>query len=146
MGNGITVLYSMYLVVVILACIFAVSLGRMKILEKAGRKRWKAFVPFLGTYELYAISWTTSAFWAKILALGTFVIGLRIGGSVYYVASAAGGINMAISILDAFYLARSFGNSVLGSLVTVLLYPLGCFYLGWGDLRYCGRIGGKVHE
>ena len=142
MANGITVLYSMYFVVVILACIFAVSLGRMKILEKAGRKRWKAFVPLLGTYEIYTISWTTSAFWVKILALGAFVIGLRIGGSAYYVASAAGGIYMAVGVLDAFYLARSFGNNVPGSLMTVLLYPLGCFYLGWGDLRYCGRIGG----
>ena len=47
-----------WIILLICAILYLMELfGLMRILEKAGRKKWKAFVPVLNTLEVYDMTW-----------------------------------------------------------------------------------------
>ena len=47
-----------WVILLICAILYLMELfGLMRILEKAGRKKWKAFVPVLNTLEVYDMTW-----------------------------------------------------------------------------------------
>lgn len=48
--------YFLIILIIFLIILLIISISNYKLLKKAGRKGWKAFIPFLGTYELFEIS------------------------------------------------------------------------------------------
>ena len=53
---NIIITYFFIILIFFLIILLIISISNYKLLKKAGRKGWKAFIPFLGTYELFEIS------------------------------------------------------------------------------------------
>lgn len=53
---NIIITYFFIILIIFLIILLIISISNYKLLKKAGRKGWEAFIPFLGTYELFEIS------------------------------------------------------------------------------------------
>ena len=145
MDKGLGVLILVYMCIAMVAWTFGIAFGRLLVLRKAGKPAWSAFVPFYGTYEIYALSWDISLFWVRVLMLAICVFGFIAGGNAGYLAGGAAGAYAAIGIIDAYYLAKAFGHGFLCTLALLLAYPFACIFLGWGKSTYLGPKGDETN-
>lgn len=97
-----------------------------KIFEKVGVESWKSIVPFLKMYELYQLGW---------------------GNGLIFLALFIPFVNIAVSILFSFKLARAFGQSdELFIVGLIALPPVFWLILGFGDYQYIGPNGVPVEK
>ena len=93
-------------------------LGLWKVFEKSGQPGWACLIPFYNMYILLKIAGRPG--WWLIL----FLVPL---------------VNIAIAILVAIDIAKSFGQSaVFGVVLLFLLSGVGYLVLGFGNYRYIG--------
>ena len=98
-----------------LAVMVVVIIGFWKVFEKAGQPGWAAIVPLYNAYILLKII-GRPAWWLVL-----FMIPL---------------VNIVISLLVAFDVAKSFGQSQAFGIL--LLFGIGYLVLGFGNYRYIG--------
>jgi uncharacterized protein DUF5684 len=101
-----------------LAIMIVVIVGFWKVFEKAGQPGWAAIVPIYNVYVLLQIAGRPG--WWVLLFMIPFV-------------------NIAIGIIVAIDVAKSFGQSaVFGIVLLFLLGGIGYLVLGFGNYRYIG--------
>lgn len=101
-----------------LAVMVVVIIGFWKVFEKAGQPGWAAIVPIYNGYILLKIAGRPG--WWLLLFLIPFV-------------------NIAIGIIVAIDVAKSFGQSAaFGIVLLVLLGGIGYLVLGFGNYSYLG--------
>ena len=117
-GNGLAAAFGGAMLIVCLAVAVVFIVGLWKVYVKAGQPGWAVLIPFYNAYILLKIAGRPG--WWLLL----FFVPL---------------VNIAIAIIVAIDLAKSFGQSALfGVLLLFLLSGIGYLVLGFGDYRYVG--------
>lgn len=128
-----------YLLIGFVVAKIMLVIGRWGIFRKAGKKGWHSLIPFLSSYQEFAVSWkgwigiVAAACAASVLASG--IIGLpRIA---YYVFLAA---EYALALIEGLKLAKVFGKGkVLGVLMALPVFKdITRLFLGLGKAQYRG--------
>jgi len=110
--------FSGVMMLFMLAIMVVVILGFWKVFEKAGQPGWAAIVPIYKAYILLKII-GRPAWWLVL-----FMIPL---------------VNIAIALIVALDVAKSFGQSqAFGIVMLFLLMGIGYLVLGFGNYRYIG--------
>jgi hypothetical protein len=110
--------FSGVMMLFMLAIMVVVILGFWKVFEKAGQPGWAAIVPIYNAYILLKII-GRPAWWLVL-----FMIPL---------------VNIAIALIVALDVAKSFGQSqAFGIVMLFLLMGIGYLVLGFGNYRYIG--------
>ena len=102
-----------------------------KIFCKAGQPGWASIVPFYNSYIEYKIYWGNG--WLFLLPLVLSLLGaIPIIGSILVLLS------FIISIITKYKQAVAFGQGVGFTFGLVLLKPIFCMILGFGNYQYYG--------
>ena len=113
------------------------TIGRWRLLRKAGKPGWHSLIPFLNSYKEYSLCWKG---WIGVAAdlclLGAFsATSLHLGNFGYYGLLAA---NFVLIFLESFKLAKAFGKGKLVGLLLAIpaLREIGRFILGVSKAKY----------
>jgi len=129
------------------------ALGFCKMFKKADTAGWKAYVPFVNTYEKFKLSWNVKNFWYWLAAsavsflLYYFAEMLAGGTAVDFLpdllASIAGIVALGYTMQMNRLLAQSYGyGKVCG--VCLWLFPfITSLVVGFGKARYIGNQSAK---
>jgi len=137
------------LVIVALIAYIISAIGYWRMFKKAGSAGWKAFVPFVNTYEMYRLSWDAKYFWPwfffSVVSAALFYCAEMIAGgtalaflpdALAYAASAAA-LYYVLKMNNL--LARSFGKGNICG-VCLWVFPfITSLVLGFGSARYIGN-------
>ena len=111
-------------------------IGRWGMFRKAGRKGWHSLIPFLNTYEEYAVCWKG---WLGLIFVvcKKLILVASIPQAAYYGLIA---VVLLISIPENLKLAKAFGKGkVFGALMVLPVFKeIGRLILGAGKARYQG--------
>ncbi len=141
LGSEVLAAYATTLLALVIVYYVLYALGSYKLFAKAGKPGWWAFIPVVNEYQLYKISWTTSAFW---MALALSVVGDIISNQeqtgallailAFIVAIAA----LYVEVKFALNLAKAYGKGTGFAIGLLLLHPIFIMVLGLGDSEYLG--------
>jgi thiol-disulfide isomerase/thioredoxin len=112
------------------------TIGRWRILRKAGKKGWHSLIPFLNVFQEYSVCWKG---WIGILAevcrKAAFAFSMAGLPVVYYVLL---GVGFLIGIPEGLKLAKAFGKgTVFGVLLAVPGFKqIGRIILGLGKAKF----------
>lgn len=102
-----------------------------KIFSKAGQPGWASIVPFYNSYIEYKIYWGNG--WLFLVPLVLSLLGaMPIIGSVLVLLGAI------IGIITKYKQAVAFGQGIGFTIGLVLLNPIFCMILGFGNYQYYG--------
>lgn len=151
-GSVLTTMIVIALIALIVAY-FVACLGFFKMFKKAGVPGWKAFVPFINTYEKFKISWNEKKFWGWFAAstvsfLLLYFAEMIAGGSALDFLPDALGVIAGIVALDYSikmnrFLASAYGKGrVFGACLWVFPF-IASLVLGFGKADYIGNQSAK---
>jgi len=129
------------------------ALGFCKMFKKAGVPAWKAFVPFLNTYEMFKMSWIAKKFWiwlgfSAVAGILFYCAEMLAGGTALHflpdlLALAASVVAIDYSIKMNRLLANAFEKGrVFGAFLWVFPF-IASLILGFGKARYIGNQSSK---
>ena len=107
--------FSVFLILIILACVVLTFIAQWKIFTKAGKEGWKAIIPVYNTYTLLQI-----LNMEPMLCLLTLLPGA----------------GFLLGIVMDVKLAKSFGKSTGFAVGLILLGPIFEMILAFGDAKY----------
>ena len=102
-----------------------------RIFQKAGQPGWVSIVPFYNSYIEYKIYWGNGWLFLVPLVL-TFLGAVPVIGGVLVLAAAI------IGIITKYRQAVAFGQGIGFTIGLVLLNPIFCMILGFGNYEYFG--------
>jgi len=112
------------------------TIGRWRILRKAGKKGWHSLIPFLNVCQEYSVCWKGwFGLLAEVCRKAAFAFSMAGLPVVYYVLLGAG---FLIGIPEGLKLAKAFGKGkVFGVLLALPVFKDICrFILGVGGAEY----------
>lgn len=114
----------------------------MKIFEKTGEKRWKAWIPFYNTFILFKLFWNAKWFWVLIGGYAFIAIfgNIKVGNPLatifaVLVVIVAIGIFVWRCIL-AYKIAQKFNKSIAWVIGLIFLSCVFYIILGFGSAEY----------
>ena len=115
-GAGIFAsIFSIFLILIAIACYVLVVIAEWKIFKKAGKDGWKALIPVYSTYTLLQIlNMEPMLCFLSLLPFANFMLGI---------------------VMDI-KLAKSFGKTTGFGVGLILLTPIFLMILGFGDAKY----------
>ena len=132
--------HQIYLLLVIPVIGLLLVIGRWLILRKAGKPGWHSLIPFLSSYQEYAICWKGSiGLVASLLPLASGV-GLYVSHANWaLLASVAIGIAyFVLRLIESLKLAKAFGKGAGVGILLTLFQSIGRFILGVSKAKYQG--------
>ncbi|MGN0438678.1 MAG: DUF5684 domain-containing protein [Lachnospiraceae bacterium] len=109
--------FSIIYMVVCLALAIVMVVALWKIFSKAGEPGWAAIIPFYNNYVLFKIAMGNG--WLFLLMFVPFV-------------------NLVVSIMVYFKLAKAFGKGIGFGFGLLFLYPIFILILAFGSSEYIG--------
>ena len=132
--------HQIYLLLVIPVIGLLLVIGRWLILRKAGKPGWHSLIPFLSSYQEYAICWKGSI--GLVASLLPLASGVGLYGSHAnwaLLASVAIGIAyFVLRLIESLKLAKVFGKGAGVGILLTLFQSIGRFILGVSKARYQG--------
>ena len=132
--------HQIYLLLVIPVIGLLLVIGRWLILRKAGKPGWHSLVPFLSSYQEYAICWKGSI--GLVASLLPLASGVGLYGSHAnwaLLASVAIGIAyFVLRLIESLKLAKVFGKGAGIGILLTLFQSIGRFILGVSKAKYQG--------
>ncbi len=125
-----------YLLAWMLIGTILMTIGRWRILRKAGKKGWHSLIPFLNVFQEYSVCWKGGfGLLAEVCRKAAFAFSMAGLPVVYYVLLGAG---FLIGIPEGLKLAKAFGKGkVFGVLLALPFFREICrFVLGVGGAGY----------
>lgn len=140
--TAIAVLGAMIFGILIIALIWYLlaSIGRFKMLKKAGEAGWKGFIPIYNRYMLYKISWKPAMFAVYfVAAIITPFIGNPENTILSIISLALSIVIIVVTVKMCLYTAKAFGRGV-GTGVLLIFFPFIMYLvLGFGKAQYIGN-------
>ena len=132
--------HQIYLLLVIPVIGLLLVIGRWLILRKAGKPGWHSLIPFLSSYQEYAICWKGSI--GLVASLLPLASGVGLYGSHAnwaLLASVAIGIAyFVLRLMESLKLAKVFGKGAGVGILLTLFQSIGRFILGVSKAKYQG--------
>jgi len=132
--------HQIYLLLVIPVIGLLLVIGRWLILRKAGKPGWHSLIPFLSSYQEYAICWKGSI--GLVASLLPLASGVGLYGSHAnwaLLASVAIGIAyFVLRLIESLKLAKAFGKGAGVGILLTLFQSIGRFILGVSKAKYQG--------
>lgn len=132
--------HQIYLLLVIPVIGLLLVIGRWLILRKAGKPGWHSLIPFLSSYQEYAICWKGSI--GLVASLLPLASGVGLYGSHAnwaLLASVAIGIAyFVLRLIESLKLAKVFGKGAGVGILLTLFQSIGRFILGVSKAKYQG--------
>ena len=132
--------HQIYLLLVIPVIGLLLVIGRWLILRKAGKPGWHSLIPFLSSYQEYAICWKGSI--GLVASLLPLVSGVGLYGSHAnwaLLASVAIGIAyFVLRLIESLKLAKVFGKGAGVGILLTLFQSIGRLILGVSKAKYQG--------
>ena len=132
--------HQIYLLLVIPVIGLLLVIGRWLILRKAGKPGWHSLIPFLSSYQEYAICWKGSI--GLVASLLPLASGVGLYGSHAnwaLLASVAIGIAyFVLRLMESLKLAKAFGKGAGVGILLTLFQSIGRFILGVSKAKYQG--------
>ena len=133
--------HQIYLLLAIPVIGLLLVIGRWCILRKAGKPGWHSLIPFLSSYQEYAICWKGSiGLVASILPLVSGALG-RYGSHANWALLASVAIGIAyfvLRLIESLKLAKAFGKGAGVGILLTLFQSIGRFILGVSKAKYQG--------
>ena len=132
--------HQIYLLLAIPVIGLLLVIGRWLILRKAGKPGWHSLIPFLSSYQEYAVCWKGSiGLVASLLPLASGV-GLYVSHANWaLLASVAIGIAyFVLRLIESLKLAKAFGKGAGVGILLTLFQSIGRFILGVSKAKYQG--------
>lgn len=133
-----------YLLVIAVIYILTV-IGWWKLFTKAGEAGWKSLIPFVNTYTLYKISWSTVFFWISTLILfGSSMLGLFVDpnnpGTLWSIVAIVLLVILAVfGVMMNLKLSKAFGHGVGFGIGLIFLHTVFVMILAFGKSQYVGN-------
>ena len=132
--------HQIYLLLVIPVIGLLLVIGRWLILRKAGKPGWHSLIPFLSSYQEYAVCWKGSI--GLVASLLPLASGVGLYGSHAnwaLLASVAIGIAyFVLRLMESLRLAKVFGKGAGVGILLTLFQSIGRFILGVSKAKYQG--------
>lgn len=116
-------------------------IGRWCIFHKAGKPGWHSLIPFLSSYQEYAVCWKGSiGLVASLLPLASGALGL-FGSHANWtllVSAAIGIAYFVLRLMESLKLAKAFGKGAGIGILLTLFQAIGRLLLGVSKARYQG--------
>ena len=126
--------------VLVLICVIA----RWCLLRKAGKPGWHSIIPFLSTYQEYALCWKG---WIGLFALICVIIQLSLNAAINNSLIQDGVITQIVSAIivigilviyltESMKLAKVFGKGKVAGILLWITGPIGRLILGFSRAKY----------
>ncbi len=141
-GETTFVLSSMALLVFALVYYIVYAVGAYKMFAKANIPGWLAFIPFVGDYETYKISWE-GKFYLVVFVLDIVANVITRNGTGTFtfwtaIAMAASLVALVIEIIYVGKLSKAYGKGTGFAVGLFILRPIFIMILGFGKAEYKG--------
>ena len=117
------------------------AIADWQIFKKAGIPGWHALIPFLNTYDEYALSWNgTFGLIAAALAAATMLMpsGDDVSSAVTALSGLMGLVSLILTAIQSGKLARAFGKGTGFGVGLFFLQNIFRLILAFGDAEYQG--------
>ena len=144
LGNDIAHNYMQYILLAIPVLGLISVIGRWCLLRKAGKPGWHSIIPFLSTYQEYALCWKG---WIGLFALICVIIQLSLNAAINNSLIQDGVITQIVSAIivigilviyltESMKLAKAFGKGKVAGILLMITGPIGRLVLGFSRGKY----------